>query len=136
MTEADVKKYLEMHPEIAAAALGAAKPASAPAPSSPGGEADWVKAAEARAASEGSAKPKASSGWGWGGGGGGGGGSSASASASASSAPSAKRATAPPDTYVPPVVPFTAAAPQQQQQQQHAAPVPGFAADVDNPFAS
>jgi hypothetical protein len=89
MSDAQVKAYLEAHPEVAAAAVGGAKagdvPVALPAggDTAGGGNADWVQKAQ-------ESKPKAASGSWWGGG------KKAAAPAAAS------------DAYVPPVVPVAA----------------------------
>jgi hypothetical protein len=131
MTEENVKRYLAAHPEVAAAALGGAKPnagggggsSSSGGGGGGGGDGDWVKEAEARAATGGGAKKSGGSGGFFGFGGGGG-------------AKKAPESTA----YEPPVLPFSASAPAPAAA---APPLPGraannFAADnvEDNPFAS
>ena len=113
MSDAQVKAYLNAHPEIAAAAVGGAKGGAAPEAAAAGsdaaGGADWVHQAGAK---------KSSTWWG--------GGNKSAAPASA-------------DTYVPPVVPIAAPF----SNHQAAAPsLPGaaggdagaFGIDDENPF--
>ena len=119
MTEENVKRYLAAHPEVAAAALGGAKPnaGGGGGGGGGGGDGDWVKEAEARQAAGGGAKKAAPAGGFFGFGG-----------AGAKKAPEA--------AYEPPVLPYSAAAPAPAAA---APPLPGRAAVdnvEDNPFAS